>query len=162
MHERIYTIRGKLNGASTQHEEVQLNFEKHKGQNYLYRVREFRVYSTDSLATSSVTGVLTKSLDNAIAPEELDLENQNILAWAQQVKMMRPFPPVAPGLPEVPELYSDSFLDMDSRFGYGLFVHTNSSNTAVDVNYYIVVEKYKATDIGFIAESVSQNQLNNP
>jgi len=158
MHERIYTIRGKLSGASTQHEEVQLNFKKYKGQNYLYRVKEFRVYSAESIAVGSVTGVLTKSLETTLDPTELNLENQNILAWAQQVRRT----PVPPGLGEMPSLYTDSFLDMDSRFGYGLFVHTNSSNVGVDVNYYIVIEKYKASEIGFIAESVSQNQLNTP
>jgi len=158
MHERIYTIRGKLSGASTQHEEIQLNFKKYKGQNYLFRVRDFRVYTTAPNSVGSVTGALTKSKDNNMDPSTLNLEDENLLAWAQQIRRT----PIPPGLGEVATAYSDGFVDLDSDFGYSLFVHTNSVNVSVDVNYYLVVEKYKASEVAYVAESISQYQLNTP
>lgn len=158
MHERIYTIRGKLDGASTQHEEIQLDFKKYKGQNYLFRVRDFRVYTSSPNVVGSVTGALTKSEDATLNPSTLNLENENLLAWAQQIRRT----PIPPGLGEVATAYSDGFVDRDSNFGYALWVHTNSVNVAVDVNYYIVIEKYKASEVAYVAESISQYQLNTP
>jgi len=155
--ERVYSIRGNLDGSATAHQQIQLNFEKERGKNFLYRVLKFDVYSSSPNTVSSITGALTKAVDSSFDPTSLNLENETILAWAQQIRRT----PIPPGLGEVATATADGFIDDDKYFSYDLHVHTNSTNTSVNVNYYILLEKTAVTELGHIAESINQIQLEN-
>jgi len=155
--ERIYSIRGLIDGSATGHEEIQLNFEKENGKNFLYKVLKFDVYSASPNTIGSVTGALTKAKNDSYDPATLDLEDETVLAWAQQIRRT----PIPPGLGEVASAYADGFIDDDKYFSYDLHVHTNNTNTSVDVNYYILLEKFSVSEVGAIAESINQIQLEN-
>jgi len=153
MPERIYTIRGQLSGASLQHEKIQMAWYD---SNYLYRILDFRVYSTLPLRVATVSGTLSRGRNDTIDPEILDLEDQNIIAWSQQIRRT----PVPPGLLEEASAYKDGWRDDDAPFGYDLWIHTNASTTAVDVNYYILIEKFKVSGRGRLVNDIEQYALN--
>jgi len=157
MPSRTYSIRGALSGSGLQHEKIQLAWYDNK---YLYRIRDFKVYSTLPLRAATVTGMLSKGKDDALDPEYLQLEEQNTLAWSSQTKVVNMTTPVIPGVAEEMSSYRDAFIDADINFGYDLWIHTNSSSTGVDVSYYILIEKFKVPGRGRLVNDLEQYQLN--
>jgi len=153
MAERTYSIRGQLSGAALGHEKIQLAWYDKK---YLYKIRDFKVYSTLPLRAASVTGMLSKGRDDTLDPEILDLQNESIIAWSEQIRRTND----PPGLSEEATASGDSWIDVDSAFGYDLWVHTNSSSTAVDVNYYILIERFGVKGASRLVNDLEQYALN--
>ena len=153
MAERTYTIRGQLSGASTQHQKIQLAWYD---RNYLYQINEFKVYPDSTDTVGSVFGVLSKGKDDTIDPTDWNIEDESIVAFSQNVRYQR----VPPGAGELYQIYKDDFIDYDNAFGYDLWVHTNSSNSGQNVNYYIKISKIKIKGNASIVNDLDQYALN--
>jgi hypothetical protein len=150
---RTYSIRGALSGAALAHEKIQLAWYD---ENYLYRILDFRVFSTLPTRAATVTGLLSKGKDDDLDPEYLQLEDESVIAWSEQIRRT----PIPPGLNEEPTASGDSWIDADSSFGYDLWVHTNSTSDAVDVNYYILIERMHVKGAARLVNNLEQYGLN--
>lgn len=150
---RTYSIRGQLSGAALAHEKIQLAWYN---DDYLYKILDFKVYSTLPTRAASVTGLLSKGKDDNLDSEILDLEDESCIAWSEQIRRT----PVPPGLAEEPSAYRDGWIDADSSFGYDLWVHTNSTSDAVDVNYYILIERTHVKGAARLVNNLEQYGLN--
>jgi hypothetical protein len=150
---KMYSIRGQLSGAALAHEKIQLAWYD---ENYLYKIKDFKVFSSLPTRAATVTGLLSKGKDNNLDPEILDLEDESVIGWSQQIRRT----PIPPGVNEEPTASQDAWIDADSAFGYDLWVHTNSSTNAVDVNYYILIERIHVTGSSRLVNNLEQYALN--
>jgi len=152
MPERVYTIRGQLPTGS--HEKIQLYW---RDTNYLYRVIDFKVYSDTPDTPGAVYGMVSKGKDNSLDATSLNLEDEAVIAWSQQTRWANGT--ALPGAESV-QCYRDDFIDMDSTFGYDLYVHTNSFVSGQKINYYLVLERFKVKGNARLVDDVAQYALN--
>lgn len=135
--ERLFTIRGKQPAALT-HKKIQLSSYDPTHQ---YLIVDFQIRPAGGFLSATNTNcfaTLTMGENNNIDPSSPDYADQNEIAWAHASVRQ----PVPPGLGESVNFFNDSVLD-DMLFAYDLWLHTEDTLAAEEVNYMIKIMRYK-------------------
>ena len=149
--ERIYTIRGKQPSALT-HKKLQLSSYDPKA---MYVIEEFKVMPGGTPTNSDCYGILSMGKNDNIDPSDPDFSNQNEIAWAHHSVRQ----PVPPGIGE--SVTISNFECNDQKlFNYDIWLHTEDTTGAEEVNYFIKIRRYKTGAVEGSIGSLRQFQYN--